>query len=200
MFDVDELVEECRTALAETHPAAAVRQLLERALHRPSDVAGAFGEPTRAELTPLHSSDDLTIMKVVWAPGMRIPPHNHLMWAAIGIYGGAEDNQFFRRPGETASSGASLVASGGRSLAARDTLVLGADAIHAVANPDTRAFTGALHIYGGDFMNKQRSLWDAEGLEEEPATGARMQRLFDAANDTAFSEPSGPGGGGSDRA
>ena len=34
---------------------------------------------------------------VVWAPGMRIRPHDHLMWAAIGLYAGQEDNTFYRR-------------------------------------------------------------------------------------------------------
>jgi len=215
VFDIDELIGECRDALSEAHPAVAVREILERALRHRGEVAEALGEPMRAELTPLYSSADLTIMKVLWAPGMRIPPHNHLMWAAIGIYGGAEENYFFRRQGDSGPSGAGrsgagpsgagrsgagLVASGGRSLAERDTLVLGAEAIHAVANPDLRTFTGALHIYGGDFMNKQRSLWDPDSQEEEPATGARMQRLFDAANDEALAETSGRGGGSGDQA
>ena len=42
----------------------------------------------------------LTVLNVVWAPGMVLPPHDHRMWAAIGIYAGQEDNEFFRRDGE----------------------------------------------------------------------------------------------------
>jgi predicted metal-dependent enzyme (double-stranded beta helix superfamily) len=33
----------------------------------------------------LHRSDDLTILQIVWAPGMRLFPHDHDMWACIGI-------------------------------------------------------------------------------------------------------------------
>ena len=57
-----------------------------------------------AELTTLYVSDELTVLKLVWAPGMWLQPHDHRMWAAIGIYGGQEDNTFYRRGGGGATS------------------------------------------------------------------------------------------------
>jgi predicted metal-dependent enzyme (double-stranded beta helix superfamily) len=60
-----------------------------------------------------------------------------------------------------------------------DTLVLGTDVIHSVANPDRRHFTGSIHVYGSDFFNQPRSLWDIETMLEESATGQRMRALFD---------------------
>ena len=56
-----------------------------------------MGEPRRSELQTLHRSADLTILNVIWAPRMTIMPHNHTMWAVIGIYTGREDNIFWRR-------------------------------------------------------------------------------------------------------
>ncbi len=44
----------------------------------------------------LYRDDDLTVLHVVWAPGMSIYPHDHRMWAVIGIYSGQEDNAFYR--------------------------------------------------------------------------------------------------------
>ena len=38
---------------------------------------------------------DLTILNVVWTPGMAVYPQDHRMWAVIGLYGGREDG---RRP------------------------------------------------------------------------------------------------------
>lgn len=32
---------------------------------------------------PLAGDTELTIIKVVWAPGMSFGPHDHRMWAAI---------------------------------------------------------------------------------------------------------------------
>ena len=175
-FSIDAFIADCTDALAETHPATAVRELLERALRKPQEVAAAFDPPTRAELVPLYASPELTVLKIIWAPGMKLAPHDHRMWAAIGIYGGKEDNRFYRRSPE------GLVPSGERSLADRDTVVLGTETIHAVTNPDARAFTGSIHVYGGDYLNKPRSLWDPETLTEEPATGERIRALFEAAN------------------
>ena len=109
MFDVDEFVNDCIEAVAATDPLLAVRELLERALEDPCQVAHAL-PATLAELVPLHASEQVSVLKVVWAPGMRFRPHNHLMWAAIGLYGGQEDDTFYRRSGD------GLVASGGREL------------------------------------------------------------------------------------
>jgi predicted metal-dependent enzyme (double-stranded beta helix superfamily) len=83
------------------------------------------------------------------------------MWATIGIYSGGEDNAFYRR------GGPGLIASGGRELRPGDVCLLGDDAIHAVTNPTTK-FAGAIHVYGGDFFTKPRSVWDEETFEERP--------------------------------
>jgi predicted metal-dependent enzyme (double-stranded beta helix superfamily) len=176
MFEIDELISACTAALGESHPGPAIREVLERAMSKPANVAAAFDPPAKAELVPLYASPELTILHLVWAPRMQIPPHDHRMWAAIGIYGGAEDNRFFRRSPD------GLVPTGERSLSTSNTVLLGADTIHAVTNPSTTRFTGAIHVYGGDFLNKPRSVWDAETLEEGPATGEDMRRLFETAN------------------
>jgi predicted metal-dependent enzyme (double-stranded beta helix superfamily) len=178
VFDLDNFIDRCRRALGESLPAVAVRELLDQALARPGELEDAFGPPTHAELAPLFASAQLTVLRLIWAPGMELPPHDHRMWAVIGIYGGQEDNCFYRRSGD------GLTASGGKSLLRRDTLVLGTDVIHSVANPDRRHFTGSIHVYGGDFLNQPRSLWDPATMVEEPATGQRMRALFDDADAT----------------
>lgn len=175
MFAVEEFVASCRAAVGDSQPRLAVKEVLDRALANPSQIEAAL-PPRRAELVPLFVSEELTVMNVVWAPGMTLPPHDHLMWAAIGIYGGDEENLFYRR------TAGGLVASGGKSLATADSALLGDDVIHSVHNPRGHAFTGALHIYGGNFMTRPRSVWDPETLEAQAATGETMQRYFDAAN------------------
>lgn len=160
MLDVDELIRESLAAAAERESQLAVREVLERALRNPAAVAAAL-PPSQAEVTKLHVSEALTVIKVVWAPRISFPPHDHQMWAAIGVYGGEEDNTFYRRR----TSG--LVETSRRELRERDVLVLGSDAIHAVANP-RRTFTAALHVYGGDLFGTPRSEWDPTTFEEHP--------------------------------
>ena len=53
--------------------------------------------------------------------------------------------------------------------------------IHAVQNP-ARSYTGAIHVYGGDFIAKPRSQWDADTLEEHPYDLESVRREFDLAD------------------
>ena len=61
----------------------------------PTSVA-LFVGPTKAGIDLLYRSDALTVINVVWGPRMTAMPHNHHMWAVIGMYGGREDNIFWR--------------------------------------------------------------------------------------------------------
>jgi predicted metal-dependent enzyme (double-stranded beta helix superfamily) len=108
---------------------------------------------------------------------MYLPPHDHRMWAAIGVYGGEEQNVFYRRDAD-----AGLTQSGGKQLEARDVVLLGDATIHSVANPRSHEFTGAIHIYNGDFFTQPRSQWDPETLVESPHDMANTNALFEAAN------------------
>ena len=60
--------------------------------------------------------------------------------------------------------------------------MLGRDVIHAVANP-LRQFTGAIHVYGGDFFATPRSEWDPETREERPYDMQRAMKVFAEANE-----------------
>ena len=129
MFDLDEFVGSCRSVLSEPHPSVAVREVLERALARPREIERALGVPERGGLVSLHRSEDLTVLQVVWPPGVSLFPHDHRMWAANGIYGGREDNTFYRRGPDT------IVVLGGKTLDTGQTALLGRDTIHSVVNP-----------------------------------------------------------------
>jgi predicted metal-dependent enzyme (double-stranded beta helix superfamily) len=176
MFDVEEFVAACYAALREHSPQAAMKELVERTMSRPGEVEAALGTPTRAELATIHRSPELTVLNVIWAPGMSIYPHDHRMWAVIGIYGGQEDNTFYRR------SPQGLVVAGGKELHSKDSVLLGDKVIHAVANP-RQTLTGAIHVYGGDFFATQRSEWDPETLEERPYDVEKARQQFVLANE-----------------
>ena len=177
MFDLPAFIADCQLALAEAQPRLAVRDVVQRAVSAPSEVGDAL-RPATAGFTLLHHADDLTVLHVVWAPGMSIYPHDHAMWAVIGIYAGQEDNAFYRRPAPGART---LVESGGTQLVEGDVAVLGADTIHGVTNPRDR-LTAAIHVYGGDFVNQPRSQWGPGTREERPYDIDEARRQFAEAN------------------
>ncbi len=92
MFDLDQFIADCRAALAADKSHKSVREIVARAVSDPAAILKGLGEPKRSEVQKLYHSGDLTILNVIWAPRMTIMPHNHQMWAVIGIYTGREDN------------------------------------------------------------------------------------------------------------
>jgi predicted metal-dependent enzyme (double-stranded beta helix superfamily) len=103
-------------------------------------------------------------------------PHNHQMFAVIGIYSGREDNVFWRRTETT------IEAAGAKSLGVGDVAALGCDIIHSVLNPIAK-MTCAIHVYGGDFFDpvEPRSEWDHETLIERPWNIDKVKSLFQEA-------------------
>ena len=179
MFDLDQFTTDCRAALAAEKSSRHVRDVVTRAVADPGSVLRALGEPKSAGLYTLYKSHDLTILNVVWAPMMTIMPHNHSMWAVVGVYTGREDNIFWRRRPDNPRK---VEAAGAKALCARDTAPLGHDIIHSVTNPIPR-LTGAIHLYGGDFFDPtHRSEWNPETLLEEPFNPERAVRRFEEAN------------------
>jgi predicted metal-dependent enzyme (double-stranded beta helix superfamily) len=179
MFDLDQFVADCRAAQTADRSSKAVREVVRRAVADPAALLKALGEPERAAIGEIYRSDELSILNVVWAPHMTIMPHNHRMWAVIGVYGGREDNIFWRRiPSATDGQ---IEAAGAHSLSVSEVEPLGHDIIHSVTNP-TPKFTAAIHVYGGDFFATQRSEWDPETLSEQPFDGDRARQFFEEAN------------------
>jgi predicted metal-dependent enzyme (double-stranded beta helix superfamily) len=178
-FDLERFIADCIAARADDPSHKAVREVLARAVSRPSAVLDALGPPSRAGLHSLYRSPELTILNLVWGPGMTLMPHNHRMWAVIGIYSGREDNIFWRRVrGDTTGR---IEAAAAKALCEKDAEPLGRDIIHSVTNPIGRC-TAALHIYGGDFFAADRSEWDPETLQEQPYDIERVRRIFDESN------------------
>jgi predicted metal-dependent enzyme (double-stranded beta helix superfamily) len=115
-------------------------------------------------------------MKVVWAPGMVFPPHNHLTWACNGLYHGGEHNVLYRLV-----DGA-LVETGTLSLGEGEIGVLADDVIHSVTNPRSTGLSAAIHVYGGDFASLPRSNWVGDPPRQTRADVALTRAMFEQAN------------------
>ena len=177
MFDLDQFIADLRAALAEGSRQA-LKEVVARAVSDPASLLRQIGEPDEPSVQVLHASTDLTVLNVVWAPRQVTLPHDHRMAAVIGMYGGREDNTFWRRI--ASPSNFQIEPAAGQALGTGDVTILGRDVIHSVVNPLAK-LSGAIHVYDGDFLHVQRSMWDAETLAEKPyditavATGMPLQ-------------------------
>ena len=178
MFELERFIADCESAvLAGGH--GAVREVLARAIADASGIMAVLGEPRRAGIKILHRSPRLTILNSLWPPHHTQAPHDHRIWAEIGVYCGREDNIFWRRrpPNEEGQ----IEAVGGASICTGRCHSLDREAIHSVNNPLDR-LTAALHLYGGDLSMQPRTMWDGETLVEAPIDHARDYRAIDVYN------------------
>lgn len=180
-FDRDAFVDGCRDALDEGARApAAVRELLERTVSTPARLTAELGDPVDLpSMTTWFRSDELTVLHLVWPPDADLAPHDHGMWAAIGLYGGREDNHFCRRRDD-----GRVDPTGGRTLLEGDVVGLGPDIVHRVVNP-TREWTGAIHVYGGDFFATPRTSWSPPTMDPRPFDAGVVQDYLESTAATA---------------
>jgi predicted metal-dependent enzyme (double-stranded beta helix superfamily) len=185
MLDRDEVVSRCIAACGDPEPRLAIKAVLEELVCGDASLSGPVAQREPSGLDFWYRSPTLTVLNAVWPPYISLFPHDHRMWAAIAIYGGQEDNTFYRR----AEHG--IEVSGGKELRQHDVLLMGDDTVHAVTNPLGR-YTGAIHVYGGDFVTAPRSQWDPETRVESPYDLAAVRQVFQRAQQ-AFEESSAPG-------
>lgn len=178
MFDRQRFVEDIRSALQESDAQDAVAEIVAEAISDPAAIIADLGPPGRGRSEQLYADDDLTVSNIIWGSEMWVPPHDHQMWAVIGVYQGQEDNTFWREQ----PSG--LREMGGVSMHTGDVRKLGAQAIHSVRNPLIQ-LTGAIHVYGGDFFGAipRRHSWNPETLERGPYDYEYINSLRDEANE-----------------
>jgi predicted metal-dependent enzyme (double-stranded beta helix superfamily) len=178
-FAKDRFIAEVEAAVSTGEAQRAVRALLEEAVSDRPAVIAAFGEPKRAGIEVVHRSKTVTILNLVWGPHMTAMPHNHHMWASIGMYAGREDNIFWRELPPDAKW--PLEAAGASSFLPGDVGTLGPNIIHSVTNPLGK-LTAAIHVYGGDFLKQPREQWDEETLVCRPFDSDIARRAFEDSN------------------
>jgi predicted metal-dependent enzyme (double-stranded beta helix superfamily) len=166
MFDKEQFIADC-------HAARDVREVVARAVADPARLMKALGEPKQGGLETLYRSSELMILNVLCRPELIVRPHNHNMWAVIGVYTGREDNILWRRLPDEADG--RVEAAGAKALVESETIAFGPDVIHSLINPLPR-MSGAIHVYGGDLFGVQRSEWDPQSLCEVPHDMEKLLR------------------------
>src|SRR5438128_10854555 len=94
-FEVDEFVIECRGALADTDPRAALKAVVEQSVRHGPSLATRVPAAIRDAGGLVHYSPELTVLWIEWPPGMYDPPHDHGTWAVVGVYAGEESSVLY---------------------------------------------------------------------------------------------------------
>jgi predicted metal-dependent enzyme (double-stranded beta helix superfamily) len=163
MNDIDDFVALCASAVTVDQRPDATREIVERAVRDPRLTKQLQLDPG---VRLLHNSEHLTVLHVVMPErpvGAGDPvPHNHTMWAIIGVTHGTEQNEFFQRSDRTVEP------LGGRVVTEGEVIVMNGATIHSVKNPSTDRLSSALHVYGGDLIGAAKAMWCEPDLSEQP--------------------------------
>jgi predicted metal-dependent enzyme (double-stranded beta helix superfamily) len=153
---VDQLISDCRSALS--GGPAAVADCTKQALADPERFMAAL----QAKPKPwfFAADDELTVFCTEGRPGNASAPHSHGTWSVLGCFDGSEESWWYEG---VADGGVKQIGNG--VLRRGDVHLLDTDAIHSVMNR-WNVPNGVIHIYGGNFLAKERFIWD-------PVTGER---------------------------
>jgi predicted metal-dependent enzyme (double-stranded beta helix superfamily) len=160
-FEIGRFVEGCFEALGTDEPVNAIRELLAVTVSTPDNLIEGLPDALGQELVLLRDPR-LTVIQVTIAPGLQYPPHNHGMEAAIGLYSGLERNLWY-----DAAPSDSISVRAVSELKAKDCVTMNSGIIHAVANPAGHHSAG-LHVYLGDLIAHDRTLWHPDTLQPMP--------------------------------
>ncbi len=172
-MDITELIDACREAAGGDTPTRDVSELVAAFVHQPN-LPSLLGDGDRSTYEALYRGEDILVLHGVVPPTPApVAPHDHRMWAVIGVYQGLEHNELFVR----AESGG-LESVDRFTVGAGDVRTLDASTIHSVQARGDR-YLGAIHVYGGDLFGTPRSTWrgDVEYPMDESALPAFFDRL-----------------------
>lgn len=158
MIDIDTFITDCRDAVRESQDA--VHDVVRAALVDTERFTAALVQ--RPKPWFFAADDDLTVFATSGAPGTASAPHDHATWSVLGCFAGAEESWWH----EPAHDGLATVGHG--VLRAGESHALPADAVHSVMNRwDTS--NGVIHVYAGNFLALERTLWDPVTAQRTPA-------------------------------
>ena len=109
----------------------------------------------------LYEDNSISIWHCYFEPGLTTPPHDHQIPAIIGIYRGAERNEFYKL-----HTHRKIQKTGEVIISAGETLQIDPYTIHSVGCSGHQPCYG-IHIYLGKLTGVRRSLFDL-------VTGERM--------------------------
>lgn len=153
------LIDRCDAATAAADPVAAIRDALAALAERPEQALAEIPE-FDGEDHILHRGETVSVFVVRQSPDTAGPPHDHGMAAVIAMLDGVEIHRHYRRNGDE------VVLEREETVGPGEILTLGARDVHAIANPHDTASLG-IHVYLGDIVGNDRTLWD-------PVSGSAM--------------------------
>ena len=76
LFELENFISDCCSAIRRDPTHMGIADLVGRAVSDPSGILAQLGEPKASDVLTLYRSPELTIMNVIWHPGMTVSPQD----------------------------------------------------------------------------------------------------------------------------
>ena len=172
-FNIDQLIDELKSAALSADAKAQVKSILKRAVQAPQWVAATIPDYADDDVI-LFENDLISIWHCRFPINLSVPAHDHQMVATIAVYQGAERNVMWVNSdtGGIEQKSEILVNAG-------DVLQLGPNAIHSVSSA-VGVDSCAIHVYLGKLTTVKRSLFDTKKGTVLQFDDENYQRLISA--------------------
>ena len=137
-----------------------ITPLLNRIVSRPDCLADRAGPADPDKGFDIYTSDDLSILGIVWQPNRGTGLHNHNGWAMVGVVKGHERNTSYHRKDDGATPWQVKLEEAETIdvMPGESAYILPPNDIHAVTIPSGK--TLAIHVYGTDIRRQWRCTFD----------------------------------------
>ena len=175
-FTMRNFIAEARAAARSDDPVKAVWLVMEAAFSDLEKLRDGLPKMPEDSDDVIHFEDaSMTIYQSRFRAAIEMPPHDHQISAVIGVYDGAERNDFYSLDKVDAGE-AFLKRSGSVSLKAGQITGMGPNAIHTVTVTEGSSSEG-IHIYLGALSLMERNVFDVKNEQILPLTEENFDAL-----------------------
>ena len=169
-FDINTLVERLKIASQQPDARLRVKSILQEIVADPDWVAAGMLNYEEDDVI-LYEDDNVSIWHCRFPVGYSVPAHDHQVTATIGVYSGAERNDFWESDGQ-----GGICKSSEQVITAGNVLQIGPSAIHSVGCSSDIPTCG-IHVYLGWLTKVERSLFDVATGKTMPFDDENYRRL-----------------------
>lgn len=159
-FTLDSFLQQLKDAANTDNPEQQVYQVMQRVFTVHIDnVADIFRQLDDDVI--LYEDSVIAVLHYLMPTGVVVPPHDHQLYAIIGVYEGVEENHFYQVMNQQ------LIRQAIKPISRGEVMLIHPEGIHSVQTANNQR-SAAIHVYLGELTKVKRSRFDWNTGEATP--------------------------------
>lgn len=170
-FTLDSFLQQLKEAAKTANPEQQVYQVMQQVFTVHIESAADIFRQLDDDVI-LYEDSVIAVLHYRMPTGVVVPPHDHQLYAIIGVYEGVEENHFYQAMNNQ------LICQAVKPIGKGEVILMRPESIHSVQTANNQ-HSAAIHVYLGELTKVKRSRFDwntgeatplnsLEGIREEP--------------------------------